>query len=85
MVYGVLKLINFGHAEVFMVGTMAVLGLVTLVNVQNPPPVAGFIGLLLICTAVALVASGGTALMLERVAYRPLRRRAPAACRRSSA
>ena len=26
MVYGVLKLINFAHSEVFMVGTMAVLG-----------------------------------------------------------
>jgi branched-chain amino acid transport system permease protein len=74
MVYGVLKLINFAHSEVFMVGTMAVLGLVTLLNVQTPPPVAGLIGLL-ICALAAMIASGGTAVLLERVAYRPLRRR----------
>ena len=41
MVYGVLKLINFAHSEVFMVGTMAVLGLLTLLNVQSPPPRGG--------------------------------------------
>src|SRR6201997_1925880 len=75
MVYGVLKLINFAHSEVFMVGTMAVLGLVNLLNVESPPPVAGFVGLLLICVLAAMFASGGTALLLERVAYRPLRRR----------
>jgi branched-chain amino acid transport system permease protein len=75
MVYGVLKLINFAHSEVFMVGTMAVLGLVTLLNVQTPPPLAGLIGLLLICALAAMIASGGTAVLLERVAYRPLRRR----------
>jgi branched-chain amino acid transport system permease protein len=75
MVYGVLKLINFAHSEVFMVGTMAVLGLLTLLDVHSTPPVAGFIGLLLLCTVVAMIASGGTAVMLERVAYRPLRRR----------
>ncbi len=75
MVYGVLKLINFAHSEVFMVGTMAVLGLINLLNVQTPPPVAGFVGLLLICVLAAMFASGGTALLLERIAYRPLRRR----------
>ncbi len=75
MVYGVLKLINFAHSEVFMVGTMAMLGVLNILDIQKPPGGAALVGLLLLCVVVAMAASGGTALMLERVAYRPLRRR----------
>jgi branched-chain amino acid transport system permease protein len=75
MVYGVLKLINFAHSEVFMVGTMAVLGMLNLLDVHTAPDAAGLVGLLLICALAAMLASGGTAIMLERIAYRPLRRR----------
>ncbi len=75
MVYGVLKLINFAHSEVFMVGTMAVLAVLTVLHVHTPPGGFILVGLLLVCVLVAMAASGFTAVLLERVAYRPLRRR----------
>ena len=35
LVYGVLRLINFAHSEVFMVGTWAVLGVYTALGVTG--------------------------------------------------
>jgi branched-chain amino acid transport system permease protein len=76
MVYGVLQLINFAHSEIFMIGTV-----VTLYAIRNwfglSEPVVG-IGLVLVIIGVlipAMLASGGAAVLLERLAYRPLRRR----------
>ncbi|WP_422735960.1 branched-chain amino acid ABC transporter permease [Micromonospora sp. WMMD729] len=75
LVYGVLRLINFAHSEVFMVGTFAVLILWNQLGVENNPPIGQAILFLVLGLIVAAVASGGTALALERVAYRPLRRK----------
>ncbi|MFD6567462.1 branched-chain amino acid ABC transporter permease [Micromonospora profundi] len=75
LVYGVLRLINFAHSEVFMVGTFAVLILWNQLGVENNPPIGQAILLLVLGLVVAAVASGGTALALERIAYRPLRRK----------
>lgn len=73
MVYGVLELINFAHSEIFMVGAFA--GTETLLFLQSmgyltgiPAPVALVLALL-----VALVISGSLGMLMERVAYRPLR------------
>ena len=71
MVYGIIQLINFAHGEVFMVG--AYVGLATLLCVGaggQAPSDAGWLFLTL------LTAAGGCALLgllVERVAYRPLR------------
>ena len=76
MVYGVLQLINFAHSEVFMISTV-----VTLYAVQRwfgvTEPV---VGLTLVAVFVgtivpAMLAGGAIAVGVERVAYRPLRRR----------
>ena len=75
MVYGVLKLINFAHSEVFMVGTVAMYGVLVAFDVHHPPGGLALVGLLLVCVVAAMAASGTTAIFLERVAYRPLRRR----------
>ncbi|MER7460731.1 branched-chain amino acid ABC transporter permease [Micromonospora sp. NPDC126480] len=75
LVYGVLRLINFAHSEVFMVGTFAVLGLWTAFGVENNPPVGQAVLFLVLGLIVAALASGGTALAIERIAYRPLRRK----------
>ena len=78
LVYGVLRLINFAHSEVFMIGTFAALftwGLFGLdSNTARPSlPVA----LLAIGAAIVIAAlcSAATALFVEFIAYRPLRRR----------
>jgi branched-chain amino acid transport system permease protein len=78
LVYGVLRLINFAHSEVFMVGTFAaviVWGWFGL-DPNSATPAAGVvIALIAIGLAAAIVVSGITALVVELVAYRPLRRR----------
>ncbi len=75
LVYGVLRLINFAHSEVFMVGTFAILGMWTLLGVEDAPGVGMTIVYLLIGLLVGAAASGLTALAVERIAYRRLRRK----------
>ncbi len=70
MVYGVLRLINFAHGDVYMVG--AFVGL-TLSNRLGPAFSSSPVGftVLFILTLTACAALG---IVIERVAYRPLRR-----------
>jgi branched-chain amino acid transport system permease protein len=75
LVYGVLRLINFAHSEVFMVGTFAILGVWNLIGVTDNPPIGMVVLFLLVGLAVGALASGGTALAVERIAYRRLRRK----------
>ena len=75
MVYGVLRLINFAHSEIFMIGTFATLGALNVLGVTGPATGFALVGLLLLLLVVAMAFSGGAAMLLERVAYRPLRRR----------
>ncbi len=72
MVYGVLGFINFAHGEVFMVGAMT--GMIT----SNKLADAGmwesnFIGSLVLIVVVSVIVCSLTAVIMERVAYRPLR------------
>ncbi|HEX3425140.1 MAG TPA: branched-chain amino acid ABC transporter permease [Acidimicrobiales bacterium] len=75
MVYGVLSLINFAHSEVFMMGTLGSLFMIHALGVTGPQTGFALIGVLLASLVAAMAASAVTALVLERVAYRPLRRR----------
>jgi branched-chain amino acid transport system permease protein len=75
MVYGVLRLINFAHSEVFMIGSVAALFTLTTIGVSAPMGGIALIGMLLLLSAVAVVVSSGTAMALEYVAYRPLRKK----------
>lgn len=75
MVYGVMRLINFAHSEIFMIGTFAGLFVVTQFGLTGPPSLIGGIGVLLVMLVAAMTMSGGAAVVLERLAYRPLRKR----------
>jgi len=72
MVYGILKMINFAHSEVFMSGpftaVFVALGLSNSGFLDRQP----IIGLLII-TLVSAVVSMVIAILLERICYRPLR------------
>lgn len=72
MVYGILRMINFAHSEVFMSGpftaTFVADALVKL-GYWNTHPLPS----LLIVLVVSAIVSSIIALLLERVAYRPLR------------
>ena len=70
MVYGVLRLINFAHGELFTLG--AYLGFTFLTSTALVGRVGPFAGLVVLALLVmGLVAVTGA--LLERVAYRPLR------------
>jgi branched-chain amino acid transport system permease protein len=74
LVYGVLQLINFAHSEVFMLGGFGGMFLENHLVHGNPHGIASVLYL------IAGILGGGvagavTAFLLERVAYRPLRRR----------
>lgn len=70
MVYGVLKLINFAHSEVFMMGAYAGLFLIAALSGTSSPLLAAVAATLLSMVCAALL---GVA--VERAAYRPLRGR----------
>jgi branched-chain amino acid transport system permease protein len=70
MVYGVLKLINFAHGDLFTIG--AYLGLTLLLSFGFADRLGPLTGVLLLAVMVmGLLALVGA--LLERVAYRPLR------------
>jgi branched-chain amino acid transport system permease protein len=75
LVYGVLQLINFAHSEVFMYGTFAVAWIWLFVGAHAGGSIPAVIGWLLLALVAAMLTSAAIALLLERVAYRPLRRR----------
>ena len=75
MVYGVLQLINFAHSEVFMFGAFASVWTVMALGGSGDTSLAGSIGMLLAALVVAMAVSALIALLLERVAYRPLLKR----------
>ncbi|WP_424537111.1 branched-chain amino acid ABC transporter permease [Sphaerisporangium viridialbum] len=75
MVYGVLRLINFAHSEVFMIGTMASAFVVMTLGITQPLTGLALVGGLLLMVLVGGFASAGSAMLLERIAYRPLRKR----------
>ena len=75
LVYGVLRLINFAHSEIFMIGTFATVAVINGFALQNPLTGVGLLLFLILAGLVAAAASGGSAILLERIAYRPLRRK----------
>ncbi len=76
LVYGVLQLINFAHSEVFMLGAFGGLFAARgLLPGGSTPSGMTSVGLLAAGLAVGAASGAAAALVLERVAYRPLRRR----------
>ena len=72
MVYGVLKLLNFAHGEVYMFGAFAGLGMLNLLGGAGSLIVPVWIAIFLMFLA-AMAASSAIGVALERFAYRPLR------------
>jgi branched-chain amino acid transport system permease protein len=72
LVYGILRMINFAHSEIFMSG--AYLGYFVATEMQRvgflqANPLVG----ILVIFLVAMLTSSLLAILLERIAYRPLR------------
>ena len=75
MVYGIIELINFAHGDIFMIGTFVSVSIFGLLGITSASHLTGFalvsvlvvtcLGSMLICAVLGVV--------IERVAYRPLR------------
>jgi branched-chain amino acid transport system permease protein len=73
MVYGIIELINFAHGDIFMVGSLVA---VVLLDVQGVRGALGgweLVGVMLLTGVGAMAFCGALGLVVERVAYRPLR------------
>jgi branched-chain amino acid transport system permease protein len=75
LVYGVLRLINFAHSEVFMAGGFAGYFILEAMLGNRQPQGASEVAFALLGILGGALAGGLVAFLLERVAYRPLRRR----------
>ena len=76
MVYGVLQFINFAHSEIFAIGAFCGVEALIALNGAGHLVRAGVIGAfayLALALLIGMCASGGMAMLVERVAYRPLR------------
>jgi len=69
MVYGVLRLINFAHGEVYMIGAMSGFYVARALGLGSEPSVGG----LVLVLGASMVICGLLGATIERVAYRPLR------------
>ena len=62
MVYGIIKLINFAHGEVYMLGAYFGFFVITMYNLPLIPAMI-----------VSMILAAIVGMLIERIAYRPLR------------
>jgi len=72
MVYGILKLLNFAHGDVYMVGAFVGYGVLSALGGPLSPNLA-LVPLIVLMFLAAMLASGALGVVIERFAYRPLR------------
>ena len=68
MVYGIAKMLNFAHGDVIMIGSYVVF---VATGSMGLPPLVGVLLAVAVCTILGVV--------IERVAYKPLRAASPLA------
>jgi len=73
LVYGIIELINFAHGDVFMIGSFISVSLFATFGLTLTTGTLGIVAGLLATLILAMVACGLLNVMIERVAYRPLR------------
>lgn len=70
MVYGIIKLLNFAHGDIYMLG--AFVGFAALTSLGGIPASLS-IGALLVVMLLSMLLTGTAGVVIERLAYRPLR------------
>ena len=70
MVYGIIKLINFAHGEIYMIGAFTALIIGAALAMTGLNPILIFV---LACLA-AIIYSAAYGITIEKLAYRPLRK-----------
>src|SRR5664279_1233695 len=72
MVYGVLRLLNFAHGDVYMVGAFIGYG-VMVALIPSTGPIIIPVVIILVMLFAAMIGCGLLGVVIERFAYRPLR------------
>jgi branched-chain amino acid transport system permease protein len=72
MVYGILKLLNFAHGDVFMVGAFIGWGVIGVLGGAGDPAVPAAL-LIVLMVLAAMIGCALLGVTIERFAYRPLR------------
>lgn len=76
MVYGIIELINFAHGDVFMIGafvSLTVLELFGINGTSQGPGGFALVGILLVTCLITMAICAVLGVVIERIAYRPLR------------
>src|SRR3954469_25074956 len=73
LVYGSIELINFAHGDVFMLGSFMAVGLYATFGLTTSTGTAGLAIGLLGCLVIAALGCAVLNMLIEKVAYRPLR------------
>jgi branched-chain amino acid transport system permease protein len=73
LVYGIIELINFAHGEVFMIGSFVAVSVWGTLGATADSAIPGIVGAILVALVLSMLASGVLNVMIERVAYKPLR------------
>src|SRR6266571_6382705 len=76
MVYGIIELINFAHGDIFMIGTficISIFGVFGITNSSAAPTGFNLVGVLVVTLLGSMVLCAVLGVVIERVAYRPLR------------
>src|SRR5436305_6850879 len=71
MVYGILRLINFAHGDVYMIGAFAGFYLARMLGVTE---VGGSVGIALVVLLGSMILCALLGVIIERLAYKPVRR-----------
>jgi branched-chain amino acid transport system permease protein len=75
MVYGIIELINFAHGDVFMIGSFVSIAIFGLLGIgQNSQPTGWWLVTVLVITCLgAMLGCAVLGVVIELIAYRPLR------------
>jgi branched-chain amino acid transport system permease protein len=82
LVYGIIELINFAHGDVFMLGSLLAFGLIApkstgglgIFEITAATPAPLMILQILAVLAITIALTAGLNVLIERAAYRPLRK-----------
>jgi len=72
MVYGILKLLNFAHGDVYMIGAFIGFGVLSVFGGPLNPTLPVWL-LIIVMLVVSMLGTGVLGVVIERFAYRPLR------------
>ena len=74
LVYGIIELINFAHGDVFMIGSFTASQFWSgILGIGLTTSVLGIVGGVIAALIVAMLVCGGLNVLIEKVAYKPLR------------